>query len=107
LEEEVNGLGLKLIGVLLAFLVVPVITIMAAAYRGWALAILWAWFVVPIFRLPILTGPQAVGLSIFLGLVMQGNPSTEVPLGKQLAALILGPLIALAIGWIIKAYFGL
>lgn len=36
--------------------------------KGWALTKLWAWFVVPVFHLPVLSIVQGIGLTLVVGL---------------------------------------
>jgi hypothetical protein len=40
-----------------------------AAFKGWALSVLWGWFFVEKFGLPGLSIPQAVGVAIAVGYV--------------------------------------
>jgi peptidoglycan biosynthesis protein MviN/MurJ (putative lipid II flippase) len=49
---------------LLALLAIPVVVIVSSIANGFALSVLWGWFVVPIFGLPALTIAQAIGFSM-------------------------------------------
>ncbi len=51
------------------------------AVRGWAVALAWGWFMVPL-GVPLVTVLGAVGLLLLMG-IMQGNTSTQ---GKSKAA---------------------
>ena len=46
-------------------------TVLVLAYTwalsGWALSLLWSWFIVTAFALPALSIPQALGLSLVVG----------------------------------------
>jgi hypothetical protein len=93
--------GLLLIGVLLQ---VP-LTIL----RGYAVAVLWAWFIVPLFGLPQLNIPYAIGLALTVSLVHpRVRPkSTQPPaeaLGERIAESLILTGTALLIGWIVKGF---
>jgi hypothetical protein len=40
---------------------------------GYLLAHIWAWFVVPVFALPLLPTPHAIGLWVFAGVFLGWN----------------------------------
>ncbi len=46
-----------------ALLAIPAIVAAAVIYNGWALAILWGWFLVPLGA-PKITIPLAIGVSL-------------------------------------------
>ena len=79
--------------------------------NGWALTILWRWFVVPTFGAPRLSIPVAIGISIITGFLTYRAPSPtkdneEVAIKNLNAALlsIVHPLICLGIGWIVTLF---
>ncbi len=85
---------------------------MSACIDGWVLMKLWAWFVVPLFRLPALTLLPAIGLSLVVSfLTFQVPPFTPSPepdakqnttnleaLGE---AMVNRPLFVLGFGWVV------
>lgn len=54
----------KVVVFLVAF---TVIIVVSALVNGWALALLWSWYMVPIFGLKVLTINQAIGVGIVIG----------------------------------------
>ncbi|TAL42349.1 MAG: hypothetical protein EPN91_08195 [Salinibacterium sp.] len=45
------------------------LSVVTALVRGWAVAKLWGWFVVPVFGLPLLSYAAAFGLALLTGLL--------------------------------------
>lgn len=64
------------IGILAAF---AVTTIVGAIMNGWALAMLWAWFIVPIFNLPTLSIVQAIGIGMVVSFLTRHSINKEEP----------------------------
>lgn len=78
------------------------IVTLAAIAEGWALSILWGWFVVPIFNAPALSIPVAIGLALTIGMMTKNiQPSQE---GKKALEMVINgltrPFILLVVGWI-------
>jgi hypothetical protein len=79
--------------------------------NGYALAKLWAWFVVPTFAVPLLTIPAAIGLAMVVSYLTH-NPDLskkeEKPYWETLLTgfiwAILKPSIALLFGSIVKLW---
>jgi hypothetical protein len=83
-------------------------------WKALAFKILWAWFVVPVFGLPVLSIPVAIGL----GLVLEGlqgfklvtkskaelEQYTLAEIRQNLVSAWLLPAIALLVGRILKAF---
>lgn len=98
------------IGLIAVFLVgVP----LSAVFSGYALSIMWGWFVVPAFKIPALNIPQAIGIQLIIGyLTKQAEPETEEEkkrtAGQKLivaiGTAILKPSFALFFGWIITKF---
>lgn len=75
-------------------------------WRGFALSTIWGWFAVPIFHLSPLSIPQALGVSLLVGLFTYHHvPSKDGETWQPIAYGFMVPLFALGIGWIIKSYF--
>ena len=92
-------------------LLILAIVVVGTIFRGLVLVKLWAWFVVPVFHLPILTLAPAIGLSLIVGyFVFQGfrkehfNQDNSDALGISLANMLMYPAIVLAMGWIITLF---
>ena len=84
------------------FVLIPVLLI----WKGFALSVLWGWFVAPLFGLPLLSIPSAIGICIVVGLIRYRYDASDheksfKPLGMQFAS----PAASLGVGWIIKTYF--
>jgi hypothetical protein len=63
---------------------------------------MWSWFIVPLFHLPTLNVPFAIGLALTIGLFKNGSATKE---GKAYWFLIfIGPFITLFFGWIIHMF---
>lgn len=83
--------------------------------RGWTLQTLWAWFIVPVFGLTVLTVPRAIGLSLLISFVtLQINPRDlkPDPNGLTWDRTILGTIMnvlacafSLGIGWIVHHFW--
>lgn len=78
-------------------------------WHGYALSVLWGWFMVPAFHLPVLSVPMAIGVAMVLG-GMTGKKRSydEVkdPTKKKGAFFFpfVAPGFALALGWIVKQF---
>jgi len=72
---------------------------------GYAIHVLWAWFVVPI-GLPAISIAQAYGLSVLFGLFMNtrgldvGKEKTSDEWAVSVTIGVLMPAVALLFGWI-------
>jgi hypothetical protein len=72
--------------------------------HGWALSIVWGWFMVPLFSLPALSVPFAIGLILTRALVFPiRSPDTKNP-GSAMALSFVSPLLAVLIGWVAKMF---
>ena len=65
---------------------------------GWALSIMWLWFVVPLFSVPALGIAQAVGLMCVVGMVFPKSTENS----DRLAFVV--PFMSVGIGWIVYQF---
>ncbi|MCP3017986.1 hypothetical protein [Cupriavidus basilensis] len=74
--------------------------------KGWALSVVWAWFIVPTFALPALTIPQAIGISIVAALIKPGNIESQNKNGIWLYSVKVSSLIGIAtlIAWVVSKF---
>ena len=78
--------------------------------RGWVLSILWKWFMVSAFGLPVLSVAAAIGVSIVVSLMTfqyvytEDNRSEGVKIASGLGVSIGAPLLILGMAWIIKQF---
>jgi len=85
-------------------------TIAGIVWMGFVLTVLWGWFVVPLFRLPELTIPAALGLSLVVGYMTKDGQQMKTgedfggAVFKALIALALKPAVALGVGWVIRGF---
>ena len=94
---------------LAGMLVIPSI-ILGSILHGWALTILWRWFVVATFHAPALTLAQAMGIFLLVGL-FRNNPPTQKNddtaidrVAKAIGGMLFSPLVSLGIGLIVKQF---
>jgi hypothetical protein len=93
-------------GVLIFIIVFVVFFAGIAILNGWALSILWGWFVVPVFDVPQLGVVSAIGVAMVVT-YLTASSSTETKkedASKVLLATVLRPLIALLFGLIVKQF---
>lgn len=83
---------------------------MSAVWRGYVLAVLWGWFVVPVFGLPTLSIVAAIGVSLVVGYLTHqiSNRKSEQEgwsgFVESACQAALYPLLALAIGWAVHQF---
>jgi hypothetical protein len=87
---------------------------LAILLHGWALSVLWGWFVVPIFKVPQLTIPLAIGIVTTVQLVVRQDYSAAIalyrdaPVGDSVARFVsdalLGPVSAVGFGWVVTQF---
>lgn len=97
---------------ILAILLVAIV--FDALISGWALSVMWLWFVVPLFGLPHLSVAQAIGLGLIVALFRNANATnasnpdgTRKSWGEIISgvlAVLLSPLYILLFGLIVKSF---
>ena len=92
-----------LIAILLIVVIVVGITLGLTLLRAFVLIKMWEWFIVPLFSLPALNIPYALGLSLIVGMFMQNIVKTEDN-KKTMLTIILAPLATLSLGWIVHLF---
>jgi hypothetical protein len=88
-------------------------------WRGVVLQCLWGWFLVPLLGWPALTLAQALGIAcVGWMLTSTGSAAHTAPwsrtirtpaarlatAGEALLAALVSPLLALAVGWVVKTF---
>ncbi|HEV2734879.1 MAG TPA: hypothetical protein VGV85_08560 [Longimicrobiaceae bacterium] len=87
--------------------VTPALLAAIAVWEGFALKVLWGWFVVPAFNAPALGWAHAVGLSLIAGLLVMSPrqyKGHEQDSTKTLVSAALAPAVVLAAGWLVKLF---
>lgn len=83
------------------------ILIMSVMWSGYILSILWSWFMVPIFGLPELSVPAAIGVAIVFGYFTRGikmSAESRKDWAETISTAFLTPLVFLFMGWIVKSF---
>ncbi len=94
----------KLLALIIALAGVVAIVFLSSVWYGYVLTILWAWFIVPVFKLPILSIPVAIGIALIVRyLTHKGTKKEEINL-KFLSMEFFNPLAVLFIGWIVSHF---
>jgi hypothetical protein len=98
---------MKAIGIITVTLVLMVCSTLL---NGWAFSLLWEWFVSPL-GYPVLTIPQAIGLSLVISYAThqyQKDENKDKSFSEVLAwgvsLAIVKPMMSLGIGLIIKSF---
>lgn len=83
-------------------------TIGCTILSGYVLSILWGWFAVPAFGLPALTIPLAMGIMLVVSYMTKqadfNNSDREDYQKRVNVVMIVKPLAALAVGYVIKMF---
>ncbi len=98
-----------LAGLVVLILAIPlfgILWVVLSLWEAWAVVVLWAWFAVPIFNLPIIGYWQAVGLSLVISSLRPkhtNNKDSKISWGVVIA----GPPLAIFFGWVTKYFAGM
>lgn len=85
-------------------------TIIGAILNGWALSVLWGWFIVPIFKLPTLTIIQAIGVAMVASFLTKTystsdkSKSLEDRITDLIGSTIIAPVLAIMLGWLVLQF---
>ena len=87
------------------FVVVPMVS-------GLVLSVLWGWFVAPLFALPGLSVPAAIGLTLTLQVLIRSdydetrydNAELRELVGVIASKAFGAPIMMLAFGWLVKHF---
>lgn len=92
----------------ISLVVVLVLIIPISLWFAFAASILWGWFMVPIFNAPGLSMIQCWAIAITLSMFRPPIDITKTELesiGSAFAAVVLGPPLAIGLGWAIKNWW--
>jgi len=108
-ESDTKSTVMLSILVLLLGLAILVIGLIV---KGYVLGALWGWFIVPVFGLPKLSVPSAIGIALIVSYLTtqkietnNGDKGVSEKYGKQVIIAILYPLFILFLSWIIHQFF--
>lgn len=96
----------KIAVALLAFVGIAVFLTASAIVNGWVLGILWGWFIIPVFALPALNIPQAIGLGIVVSWLTYHYEKSDdnTDWVHAVTTVIMRPIIVLLLGYIVTLY---
>ena len=93
---------------ILAFIAIVVISIIIAITHGWALSMTWGWLIVPLFGLPVLNIPQAIGVMFIVSFVAKNtvdvNQSYTELLSSAIGRAIIHPSLLVLTCWIVTKF---
>ena len=93
---------------ILAFIAIVVISIIMAITHGWALSITWGWLIVPLFGLPVLNIPQAIGVMFIVSFVAKNtvdvNQSYTELLSSAIGRAIIHPPLLVLSCWVVTKF---
>jgi len=100
--------ALSCVGLIVLFVVAIVAS---SAMNGWALSVMWGWFVIPVFGLPPLSVVAAIGISMVVRMMTwtgdgdnDSGKSSQEKIITAIAKAFISPLITLAIGYIVHSF---
>ena len=79
---------------------------LTTTWGGYALSVLWGWFIVPVFNAPHLRVPYAIGLAIVMSMLTRPTRKSEhePEIVESIITAIIAPAVFLAFGWIVKLF---
>jgi hypothetical protein len=89
---------------ILKFLALLALTPIGIIWGAYALTVLWGWFVMPVFGLAPLGLAHAAGLAVLTSFVVRHVPEKATSTSHAVGVMLLHPLFALAIGWVITLF---
>ncbi|HVB19769.1 MAG TPA: hypothetical protein VNF51_00560 [Candidatus Paceibacterota bacterium] len=98
--------------VLRGFVFVVALIVISSICNGYALSVLWGWFLVPVFHLPQLSIPTAIGIALVIGYLTKQEThdsrddkrSFGEVISRATVMSILKPRIALLFGWVVHLF---
>jgi len=90
-----------------------VLIVISSLLNGWALKVLWSWFVAPVFQISTISIVQAIGLSLVFSLMQSSSRtsnnanSDKSPMTLLFEAVFLAvvtPLFAVGFGWVVSLF---
>lgn len=93
----------------LAIIGMPALIFFSAVLNGWALSILWKWFIASTFEIRQITISQAIGISLIITYLTRSfsekqEDKREHPFLSNVLTAFLKPLVSLGIGWIVTLF---
>ncbi len=91
--------SMAVFGTICALVLVPVL-------RGFVLTLLWKWFVVPVFHVPLLRIPEALGVALIITFLTYGERKESPPkeFSSRMVFTAISALVVLGLGYIYKLF---
>jgi hypothetical protein len=86
------------------------LTIVGFLYRGWALSLLWSWFIVSAFNVSPIGIAQSIGVGLVINMLthqMAHAPSSQSEADKWalgIAHALIAPTLIIVVGWIVRMF---
>jgi hypothetical protein len=92
--------------VLLSLLGISALVVLSSIWRGFVLSILWGWFMVPLFGLPALNIPFAIGIALVVGFLthQSSNENEKTDWGNSITMAVMYPALILLVGWVVTFF---
>jgi hypothetical protein len=95
---------------IISFIGFIAVSLLSHILNGFALTVLWGWFIVPVFGLPVLAIVPAIGLALVAGFLT--HQVVKTPTGESLSDTLVKcltislskPILFLLIGWIVTLF---
>ena len=87
-----------------------VIVVLSTLLNGWALSVIWNWFMPVIFHLPALRLVEAMGIALTVAYLThqysdaQSKHDGWEAVGHAVVHTVVKPLLAVGIAWCIKSF---
>lgn len=97
----------------LLIVLIFIVPTLSSITNGYVLTVLWEWFVVPLFLVPSLSIPYAIGLVLVVGILINRKSlvknekkyeETSELVAAIFADIFLIPAIFLFIGWVLTKF---
>ena len=92
---------------MLVFIYLILALTVAPIMNGFAISTLWGWFIVPMFGLPALSIPYAIGLSLivsYMTISASFYKGQAIEVDKYISFLVTKPVGAIIFGFIVKQF---
>ena len=85
--------------VLIAIFFVPIYLVISI-YYGWAISVLWGWFISPKFNLPTLSIIEGAGISLAICVIIFQPENYEISWRRFFGF----PILAVFCGWLLRLF---
>ena len=90
--------------VLAVWSLTTIFLIVMTLVNGLVLRILWGWFAVPVFSLPPLSIPAAIGVHLMVAYLAEDSATKKEEGSTFLLAWTMKPVLALLVGYVVHLF---